>query len=201
MESWNSLADDVRLITHCYKRYSGAMVKRFLILIVIGVPMCALAATPVIYKWIGKHGEVHYSDMPHPGATKISLGELSVVPFKAPGALTNGKPSRSKKTLPHYEVKVIAPANGATLRPVDYRVDVQIGIRPALKAGAYLAYSLDGKPIVSKTTHTQLVLGHVYRGTHTLKVTVRNAAGEVLGQTSSTFYVHHHSVLFKHHPA
>lgn len=203
MASWNGLVADMRLIFHGHGRYPAFMLKRLLVFLAIGVPICALAATPVIYKWIGKHGEVHYSDIPHPGATKISLGQLSVVPFKTPSAnalSANAKSEsrQAKQKLPHYEIKVISPANGATLRPVDYRVAAQVSISPALGPGAYLDYSLDGKPVADKTSHDRLILSHVYRGTHTLKVTVRNASGKVLGEASSTFYVHHHSILFKH---
>ena len=167
-----------------------------LLLVGLMVPLWALAG-PVVYKWVDKNGEVHYSGQPHPGAARVELGVLSVVSFKVPPEGKAIKPVARPKALPHYRIRILAPVNGATLRPADYRVRVKVSISPALRPGARLNYALDGKTVRIGAGATALTLTQVYRGTHILTVTVRGSKGQALGRAQSTFYVHRHSILFR----
>jgi len=154
-------------------------------------------AGPVVYKWVDKNGEVHYSGRPHPGAVRVELGAASVVNFKIPPKYKTIRSAAQPKALPHYRIRILAPVNGTTLRPADYRVRVNVSINPALRPGTRLNYALDGKAVRVGAMATTLTLTRVYRGTHVLTVVARGPKGEALGRAQSTFYIQRHSILFR----
>lgn len=168
--------------------------RKALLLFLLAVPLAAAAAS-VVYRWVDANGVVHYSDQPHPGAVKVNLGAPSVVDFKSSPSSTPAPGSAPAPPQQHYQVKILAPADGTTLRPADWKVAVSVNVRPPLGKGAALRYALDGKQIGKPTPRQHVTLTQVYRGTHHLTVTVLGAGGTARGQASSTFYVHHHSIL------
>lgn len=165
-----------------------------LLFVLVAVPV--VAQTPTVYRWVDAQGVVHYSDQPHKGATKVNLGaNTTVLDFKAPKVATVAAKAAPAAAKPSYKLKILAPSPGTTLRPVNYRVHVNVRVRPALAGAALLHYQLDGKPIGKPTARTAIEMHKVYRGTHTLTVSVVGPHGEVWGQANSTFYVHQHSLL------
>lgn len=158
----------------------------------------ALAAATTVYRWVDSKGVVHYSDQPHKGAKKVETGNLTILDFKTPApvsgaqAATAGKPGHAG---PSYKVKILAPSPGTTLWPVNYKVSVHVRVAPPLQGASLLRYQYDGKDVGKPTASTSLELHKVYRGTHTLTVTVVGPKGQSQGQASSTFYVHQHSIL------
>ncbi|MGH8225907.1 MAG: DUF4124 domain-containing protein [Gammaproteobacteria bacterium] len=171
------------------------MKRALLMLLVLGIALPVMAQT--VYRWVDKDGVVHYSDQPVPGAVKVNLGAPQVLDFKipsaadtteAPGSLTNEAPRE-------YQVTILAPADGTTLRPAQQQVHARVSVAPPLGPRAVLQYQLDGKSLGEPTVATQALIKQVYRGAHTLTVTVIGPAGAPLGTASSTFYVHQHSIL------
>lgn len=167
----------------------------YMLLVLIAVP--ALAQT--IYRWVDSNGVVHYSDMPHKGAKPVHLGAATVLPFKAP-AQAAAPAQLPKVKAPSYKVKILAPAPGSTIWPVNYTVHVNVSVKPSLQGVAMLKYQLDGKSVGKPTSQTSIELHKVYRGTHTLKVQVVGRKGETWGQASSTFYARQHSLLHPGRP-
>ncbi|HEX5314640.1 MAG TPA: DUF4124 domain-containing protein, partial [Gammaproteobacteria bacterium] len=161
----------------------------------------ALADTSV-YRWVDASGVVHYSDQPQPGAVKVDLGAPQVIDFKAPQALSATAPVTIVRPASSqvYELRILAPADGTTLRPVNNEVPARVAVSPPLGIGARLQYLLDGQPLGPPTRATAMRLTQVYRGTHTLTVTVLAPDDEAAGTASSTFFVHQHSALFRPRP-
>jgi len=169
----------------------------YLLLILIAVP--ALAQT--VYRWVDKHGVVHYSDQPHQNAKEVKLGSATVLPFKVSGAdhpQTVPKPETASP--PSYHVKILAPAPGSTLWPVNYKIHARVRVTPPLGGGALLKYELDGKMMGKPTHSTSVLLKPVYRGTHTLTVSVLGPKGKAVATGSSKFYARQHSVLHPGRP-
>jgi len=169
------------------------------------VPALAVAGTTV-YRWVDAQGVVHYSDQPHEGAQKVQAGSLTVLNFKAPAssagpeAATRPPPGESAAG-PAYQVKILAPSPGTTLWPVNYKVQVNVRVTPPLKGSSLLQYQYDGQNLGKPRAETSLEMNKVYRGTHTLTVTVVGPGGRNEGQASSTFYVHQHSMLHPGRPS
>lgn len=173
------------------KRRTGA----WLLLLALA-PALAGAGTTV-YRWVDSQGVVHYSDQPHPGAKKVQTGSLTILNFKTPAggsSLSNAPPAETAPT-PSYAVKILAPSPGTTLWPVNYKIQVNVQVTPSLRAPSLLRYQYDGKDLGKPTARTAFEMHKVYRGTHTLTVTVVGPGGRSEGQASSTFYVHQHSIL------
>jgi Domain of unknown function (DUF4124) len=170
-------------------------VSKALIFALLLLPVLAVAADQVVYRWVDQNGVVHYSDQPHPGAVKVDLGAPQVVNFKvqatvaAPAVAT----TPPKAAPPHYDIRILAPAPGTTLWLADFEADVDVSVSPALASPYQLQYELDGSALGRPTTSTRLRVKDVYRGTHTLTVTALAPDGATAGSASSTFYVHHPS--------
>ncbi len=171
----------------------------YLILVLLAVP--ALAQT--VYRWVDKHGVVHYSDQPHDNAKQVQLGSATVVPFKVPDNTTDQlqtAPKPETAPTPSYQVKVLAPAPGSTIWPVNYKVHASVQVTPPPGAGARLKYELDGKMMGKPTSSTSVILKPVYRGTHTLTVSLLGPKGKSLATGSSKFYARQHSLLHPGRP-
>jgi hypothetical protein len=97
-------------------------------------------------------------------------------------------------------VEIITPGPEAVLQNTGYTVEVSVLIEPGLGQGHQIVPVLDGTPLAPRT-EPQFELAEVYRGSHSLQVTVQDAAGQVLASSPEvTFYVHQMSRLFPHHP-
>lgn len=170
----------------------------YLLLFLIAVP--ALAQT--VYRWVDKQGVVHYSDQPHKGAQPVQLGSATVLPFKVPDQASGPQtaPEPETASIPAYQVKILAPAPGSTIWPVNYKVHARVQVSPPLGGGTLLKYELDGKMMGKPTARTSVELKPVYRGTHTLTVSVLGPKGEAVATGSSTFYARQHSILHPGRP-
>lgn len=171
----------------------------YLIFVLLAVP--ALAQT--VYRWVDKQGIVHYSDQPHKDAKAVKLGSATVLPFKVPSSEA-GQPQTAAQSetasQPAYQVKILAPAPGSTIWPVNYKVHARVHVTPPPGSGVMLKYELDGKMMGKPTPSTSVVLKPVYRGTHTLTVSVLGPKGKAVATGSSTFYARQHSILHPGRP-
>lgn len=171
----------------------------YLVLVLLALP--AFAQT--VYRWVDKQGVVHYSDEPHQGAKQVQLGSATVLPFKVPaqeGDQPQTAPQPGTAAMPSYQVKVLAPAPGTTIWPVNYIVHASVQVTPPPGGRALLKYELDGKMMGKPTPSTSVQLKPVYRGTHTLTVTLLGPNGETLATGSSKFYARQHSILHPGRP-
>ena len=83
---------------------------------------------------------------------------------------------------------------------MNYKVHAEVQVTPPLGGGTLLKYELDGKVMGKPTSSTSVELKPVYRGTHTLTVSVLGPKGQALAPGNSTFYARQHSILHPGHP-
>ncbi len=158
-----------------------------------------LNAVGAVYKSIGPDGNVTYSDQPQANAEKIELppgppppAPVETLPLPSdvvPPTVVQVPPDAEPEVPPftgYSTFTIITPENDETLRENNGSVAINLAIEPALyaEAGHKIALLLDGKPVLEGLTATQIQLGNVDRGTHTLQAQVSNAEGTVIASTS-----------------
>ncbi|MGH8481364.1 MAG: DUF4124 domain-containing protein [Nevskiaceae bacterium] len=166
------------------------------------LPAFALAQVPAepekkppakdqVYKWVDKDGVVHYSSQPpaegaqpaklppvhtYKGGTQPNLGKYE-------------KPSAKGNVSGGSQIEVVTPSHDETFRGGERVVPVAVLVTPQLTPDQKLIYLLDGTPASPPTTDTSYAISGVDRGTHTVSVTLVDAAGETLA-TSQGVTVH-----------
>ncbi|EQD55143.1 hypothetical protein B1B_09359 [mine drainage metagenome] len=152
-----------------------------------------------VYTWVGPHGVRHYSDVPHPGAVRLSLGAgLSTYTAKTvamPALQPQAARARPKAATPQFSI--LSPTPDQSLFNIGDVLTVSVEVAPPLGPGDRFLYLLDGSPSGGATRLTEHVLHHVYRGTHRLTVEILSPTNRVLESRSVTFFVHQHSILAK----
>lgn len=167
----------------------------------IALLLLALAAVGTaqadIYTWVDAQGVRHYSDSAKSqGAKRANLPGLQTVDGN-PDALQElqaaSDRARSRKNNAESRMPtLVSPEPEQTFR--DARgivpVSVEISGSPELRDGEQITYYLDGSPIPqSPTDDTQLSLGNVPRGTHTLSAALLYQGTELRRTEPVTFYM------------
>ena len=160
--------------------------------------LAPFAASPApIYKSVGPNGKVIYSDTPVPGAKAVDLPPISIYkPPPAPPAEAAPPPPEPPAQQPgsyYRRVAIVTPSPDATLWNTAYTVGVEALVEPPLDvaAGHRLVAVLDGKPVGEPQAQMHFTLQDVFRGAHTLQVSVQDAKGSLLlSSPPVTFYIH-----------
>ncbi len=167
--------------------------------IVLGLCLMVTAtAQAAIYTWIGPHGVRHYSDVPHPGASRLRLGaglstytvKTVVMPVSPAEPVRLGRP-----THPYAQLSILSPTPNQSLFNIGGVLTASVQVFPPLAMGDRFLYLLDGRAEGGPTRLTAEVLHRVYRGTHRLTVEILSPTNKVLAHRSVTFFVHQHSIL------
>lgn len=167
----------------------------FAILLLASGTVCA----GTIYKWVDAQGTIHYSDQPRPGASELQIESAPRMSPPAPvvasattasGATADGEPFR------YDSCAISRPAADETLQNA-FSVSVAWQISPALRSGDRVTLALDGKLLAGVSpTGTSFTIAPVDRGTHTLMVSILDADGRGVCQSSAvTFHVRQPSLL------
>lgn len=164
-----------------------------ILLAVLLAPYAASSAP--IYKSVGPDGKIIYSDKPVPGAKRVDLPPINVYKAPpAPAAAAAPPPPPAQKPGSYYRrIAIVTPSPDATLWNTAYTVDVEALVEPPLNvaAGHRLVAVLDGKPVGEPQAQTHFTLRDVFRGTHTVQVTVQDAKGAaLLSSPAVAFYIH-----------
>lgn len=153
-------------------------------------------ASAQVYRWTDAQGVVHYSDTPHQkNQQPVALPSLQTV---KPGADSvsglGGMQGPAAPAASAVQPRIVAPADGTTLR--DAQSQVQVSVSGALSPGEGYIYYLDGKPQNAEpTTAASMMLTDVWRGEHQIEVAVVGGDGQVLaGSPPVTVYMHQPSV-------
>jgi uncharacterized protein DUF4124 len=144
-----------------------------------------------VYKWTDAAGNVVYSDSPRPGAQVIDLptepaGIAPLPPGQAPSA------RRSAGGSVYGALIMAAPSEGQFIADPAGWVNVSLAVEPPLRVsqGDAIRLRLDGQPLDTRYTGSEIAIPSVPRGTHTLQAEVVNPAGSVLIASGSvTFHV------------
>jgi len=142
-----------------------------------------------VYKWVDKDGVVHYSSQPPTqGAAPAKLPPLQTYKGGTVPPLTKLQKQAVQGTGDAAQVQLVTPSHDETFR--SGAVPVAVVVTPQLMPDQRLIYLLDGTPASPPTRDTSYALSNVERGTHTVSVTLINAAGEELGSsTGVTFHM------------
>lgn len=165
------------------------------------LPLLALLILPAamgetLYKWVDDQGNVHYSDKPQPGATKLYLPKPTT--FSAPvtsgsqsqsqaGSERGKKGSGSNPAAGYSSFEISSPTAGQVYWNVQ-SVTVSVAVQPALKAGDTVTITLDGKS-QGPGADTSATFDGLDRGEHTLQATLQMAKGGSMSAASVTFYI------------
>jgi uncharacterized protein DUF4124 len=145
-----------------------------------------------VYKWVDKDGVTHYSSQPpSQNATPAKLPPLQTYKGGTSPNLNKYQKPETKggsNVAPRSQIDVVTPSHDETFR--SGAVPVAVVVTPQLDEGQRLIYLLDGAPASAPTTDTSYALTNVERGSHTVSVTLIDAAGEQVGSsTGVTFHM------------
>ena len=150
-----------------------------------------------VYTWVDAQGVRHYSDSAAGnGAKRANLPGLQSVDGN-PDALqqlqaASDRARAKKQTASSRMPELISPEPEQTFRDARGIVPVSVSISGtrALRDGEQITYYLDGSPIPqSPTDATQLELGNVPRGMHTLSAALLYQGTEIRRTDPVTFYM------------
>ena len=86
-------------------------------------------------------------------------------------------------------LNILSPSQDQDFRDQEGRVQVALEIAPGLRANDQIEVLMNGEKLGS-VRETQITLGNVYRGTHTLQVQIVNESGEPVAKSDAvTFYM------------
>jgi hypothetical protein len=165
--------------------------KRLLALITLSIAAASSFATT--YVRVEKDGTKTYSDRPLPGGQPIEIQQAQT--YSAPPSSTSaasGVP-REQQLLKdmgdafRYDSCAVSPPAEQTFTNPE-SVAVGVALRPALRAGDVVDLRLDGAPVGGVNT-MNFVVKPVFRGAHTVSVSVKDGYGRPLCDASSTFHV------------
>lgn len=143
----------------------------------------SLGAADSMYKWVDAQGNVHYSDKPAPGATKINVPRARTFtppPVAAPeGTDSDGQNHPRQRAPTNYSIGINSPQDQETLWNVP-TVTISVAVSPALHSGDRLTITLDGD---TKTVSGTSATFDVDRGEHTATASINGASASV------TFFV------------
>jgi hypothetical protein len=161
------------------------------ILLLLGV-LAAAAAFADTWTWTDEEGVVHYSDRPHPGATRIAIDEPNTSVSPAPTRSSSATDESGEEETPgpfRYEsFEVASPGPEETLWNIASVLNVSLALNPALQPGHQIRVYFDGTPQIVSSTSFQLE--EVYRGVHNLQAEVLDETGSMMIRTrTNRFYV------------
>ncbi len=166
--------------------------------------LSALSTTTALavpaWTWVDSDGQVHFSDRPVPGATRVELGPAQG--FSAPARSTRAASAVIESSEPtaaeagYRAVRILSPTEQQTFWNTGGSVNVPVTIEPALRPGHRIDIVLDGRRRNLDSAGTQLVLSEVFRGVHTIEAIVLDTSGaEVARSGTITFMVQQTSVV------
>ncbi|HEV7165468.1 MAG TPA: DUF4124 domain-containing protein [Gammaproteobacteria bacterium] len=145
-----------------------------------------------LYKWVDNQGNVHYSDKPHPGATKMHLPNAQTYTPPATAARDDGAGQQQQTKQQSYSIQITSPSADQTFSNTQ-SVTVSVSLTPGLQQGDTVTISVDGQSHGPGDSLSATFDG-LDRGQHTASATLREANGKVLSAPSVTFYIHRAAV-------
>jgi Domain of unknown function (DUF4124) len=172
---------------------------RLLIIFSICFTSTVIQAAPY-FKYQDRDGEIIYSDTPpYPGAQPLNAPELQTTPAVKFNPKPKPKPAIEEKSETKYlSLAIFQPGNDETVRNNNGDVSVALKIIPELnsKEGHYINYYMDGKLIKKNAISSSTTFNNIDRGSHSLKVEIKNKKGKLLkASASNIFHLHRFSKL------
>lgn len=166
--------------------------RNLLIFIILTVSQLSWAGQTV-YQWQDSQGDLHFSDMPRPGAKKIQIKESQTYQNPTGPAPANQAPEGAvdKAQQQQPTVTILSPADKATIRNTNGVVEVSIDVKPALQAEQKVQLYIDGKAYGAPVAELSLKAENVFRGEHSLVVSIIDKDGSTVSESKPiTIFVH-----------
>lgn len=142
-----------------------------------------------LYKWVDSQGNVHYSDKPIPGGTKIHLANPGT--YTAPAVAMPERPQQNESQAPaqvgYSDFVITSPSAEQTFSNVD-SVTVSVSVAPGLKGGDNITISVDGASQGPSGAMSATFSG-LDRGQHTASAILIEADGQTISAPPVTFYI------------
>lgn len=143
-----------------------------------------------IYVWTDAKGVMHFSDKPSDSQNSVKttiempteIENTNSVQTTATATTPAQQSSQDQNT---YNINIISPSAGATIRNGMGDVEVSIETSPALDNPTQyqLNVLLDGNSQTCDTTSMSCSLTNVYRGAHTLQAQLLDQNGKILASS------------------
>lgn len=148
----------------------------------------ALAATTV-YTWVDEQGVTHYSDQPHPGATKMQVQGAPT--YASAPASTQPSASKTQHTSSQQTCSIASPGDQQMLMNA-WSVSGQVRLPAGTSPEDRVILLLDGKVLPGAADASgAFTISQIDRGAHTLAAQVQSPTGDVICEAPPiTFYVH-----------
>ena len=167
---------------------------RYTLAALVCCSLVGAVSAQTIYKVVNKDGTVTYTDRPVEGAQAIDVKTQNLVSMpsavKAPA-----KPVRktTQKPLPAFELSMVTPTDGQTIRNNNGTLQVAGNLTPAGN-GAFQLFM--DETLVDTQPAPVFSLQNVDRGEHKLQIKFLHNSGKVLATTPvHTVYLHRASAL------
>ncbi len=155
------------------------------------------------YTWTDDDGIVHFSDRPHPGATRVDLGESkrprpTAARRNASSAPVPTDDDTSEPAGPfRYEsLEVASPAAEQTLWNIEGALTVSLALTPGLQPGHQVRAYYDGNARMVRGTSFELE--EVFRGVHNIQAEVLDETGKLMIRSRpNRFYVQQNTVIVR----
>ena len=142
-----------------------------------------------LYKWVDAQGNVHYSDKPHPGATKVHLphSQTYAAPVIANQSSSTANTDGQAQHQAYSSFQITSPAPDETLWNVQ-SVTVSVSLQPGLQQGDTITITVDGQSQGPGGSLTATFDG-LDRGQHSASAILNEANGQTMSATAVTFYI------------
>lgn len=175
---------------------------RTIVLIFIVIASAAMAET-TLYRWVDDQGRVHYSDRPRADAQQVQIGEPMTYTERRPQAPPARTPDTQRSFEPadsfagYNSVGVNSPTHDEVLWNIGGTLRVNLSVQPQLQQGHSIRVNFNGGQVADwpagSTSHT---LKNVFRGTHTLAVSIVDSNGDEIAVSEPvSFHVKQSSIL------
>jgi len=139
--------------------------------LILALILVAISAQATVYQYTNKQGKVSYSDTPQKGATKVDVPP--VMTYESPKRIAPPAKQFIEPPQAAYQtLNILSPADESTVRmeqlPVTYVLE------PSLTEGDVLVLYVDN------IKQESLFINGLARGQHSIRLEIRNVAGEVL---------------------
>ena len=154
-----------------------------------------------VYRVVQPDGSVLFTDVPPKDrpATRIEVAPLNTA---APLAPPPDSATRSPASEPkgYEEFRITSPGDGEAIRDNAGNVNIDLSLKPNLRAGHKIDLVLDGQSIGGGKA-TAITLTDMERGAHSLQAVVKDAAGKVVARSKSiTFTLQRRSAILQPGP-
>ena len=166
-----------------------------LVLVLCIVFTCYLSAT-TLYKVVNKDGTVTYTDRPVQGAKAVDFKGLNSAVMPSMQGGQNPRQNNTKRierALPDFELIMLSPGAGETIRDNQGNLNVSAQLKPA-GSGEFQLY-LD-EQLKDTQSVPNFAITNLDRGEHTVQVKFKHNSGKILASTQKqTIFLHRASAL------